>query len=233
MGLDSVEMLVNVEKAFGITISNFEAEKIATVGDIHTIVWRNVQGRQSMRCKSQQLYYKLRYILINKFQVERDDMEPDASLNDLFPKTNRRSLYRKLEKELQLKLPELTLPTLWTNSLIITGIILIPGTLVAALVLVNSFDYTRWLYLLPVLGIVLTLFFSNILDSVRTVFQPETVKTYVQKVLSLNYTTLTQESGINRKEMEIMINNIIAETVGLEMEVISPEKRLQDDLGID
>ncbi len=62
MGLDSVEILVNVENTFGITISNYEAEKIATVGDIHNVVWRNIQGRQSMRCRSQQLFYKLRYI---------------------------------------------------------------------------------------------------------------------------------------------------------------------------
>jgi len=233
MGLDSVEILVNVENAFGITISNFEAEKITTVGDIHTVVWRNVQGRQSMRCRSQQLFYKLRYLLINKFQVTSDKIELDASLNDIFPKANRRLLYRKLEKELQLQLPALVLPVAWSLALRITGVVLIAGMVVLALVLVNGFDNTRWLYGLPVLGIVLTLFFSNLLDPMRTAFQPETLKTYTQKVLSLNYATLMQESGINRKEMEIMINNIIAETVGVDMHVISPEKKLGDDLGID
>ncbi len=233
MGLDSVEILVNVENAFGITISNFEAEKITTVGDIHTVVWRSVQGRQSMRCRSQQLFYKLRYLLINKFRVAGEKIELDASLNEIFPKANRRLLYRKLEKELQLQLPPLVLTAAWRLVLTITGIVMIGGMLVLSLVLVNGFGHTPWLYGLPVLGIVGTLFFSNILDPMRTAFQPETVKDYTQKVLSLNYATLMQESGVNRKEMETLINNIIAETVGVDLHVISPEKKLQDDLGLD
>ncbi|OQP65939.1 hypothetical protein A3860_15225 [Niastella vici] len=233
MGLDSVEILVNVENAFGITISNFEAEKIATVGDIHSIVWRSVQGRQSMRCKSQQLYYKLRHILITKFRVHKDTIELNASLNEIFPLMNRRLLYRKLEKEVQLKLPPLVLPPVWENTLRITGFVLIAGTLACSLVMVRMFHYTSWLYLLPGLGIVLTIFFSNVLDGVRTVFTPATLKAYTQQVLSLNYATLIQQNGTNRKEVELIINNVIAETIGLELHEISPEKRLAYDLGID
>jgi acyl carrier protein len=233
MGLDSVEILVNVENAFGITISNYEAEKIVTVGDIHSVVWRNVQGRQSMRCKSQQLFYKLRYVLINKLKVPREVIEPDASLNKIFPKINRRPKYRKLQKEFRLKLPDLELPVVWTRVLIVTGVILIPGTLAFALVLIYGYGYTKWLYLLPGLGFISTVFISNVLDAVRTIFRPDKIKDFTHMVLSLNYGTLMQEKGINRVEMEIVINNIIAETIGLELQEISPEKSLTNDLGID
>ncbi len=233
MGLDSVEILVNVENAFGITISNYEAEKIVTVGDIHNVVWRNVQGRQSMRCRSQQLFYKLRYLLINKFQVPREAMEPEASLNDIFPKKNRRLKYHRLQKELQLKVPELVLPAGWSRFLMVTGVILIPGLLALALGLIYGYGYTRWLYLLPGLGIISTVFMSNILDAVRTEFKPDMVKAYTQMVLAINYGTLMTDKGVNRVEMEIIINNIIAETVGLDLQDISPEKSLTNDLGID
>jgi acyl carrier protein len=233
MGLDSVEILVNVENAFGITITNYEAEKIATVGDIHSIVWRSIQGRQSMRCKSQQLYYKLRHALITRLKVDKDAIELNASLNEIFPKVNRRLLYRRLEKQLQLKLPPLVLPKAWEIALRITGLVLIIGTIVSSLVLVSQFQYTPWLYVLPGLGILLTLFFSNLLDFVRIVFKPAVVKDYIQSVLSLNYATLIQQNGANRKEVELIINNVIAETIGLELHEIAPEKKLQDDLGID
>jgi acyl carrier protein len=233
MGLDSVEILVNVENAFGITISNYEAEKIATVGDIHNVVWRSIQGRQSMRCRSQQLFYKLRFILINKFKAPREAVELEASLNDIFPKTNRRLKYRKLQKELQLKLPELVLPPVWSRTLMITGLTLIPGMLILALVLINGYEYSRWLYLLPALGLIATIFFSNILDAVRTQFKPDNVRFYTQTVLALNYGTLMTDKGINRDEMEIIINNIIAETIGLELQEIEPQKSLTNDLGID
>ncbi|WP_208025607.1 acyl carrier protein [Niastella caeni] len=232
MGLDTVELVVNVEKAFGITIPDREAEKIITVGDFHAVVWRYVQGRQSMRCKSQQLYYKLRHALIHTFKVERNDIQLSASLNEIFPQTNRRLLYRKLERELQLKLPQLVLPATWANALNIAGIILIPGMLVWSLVLVKLYDYTSWLYLLPVLGIIGTIFLSNILDPVRTVFNPETVKAFTQLVLSQNYATLIQETGTNQKEVEMVINHLIADKSGLELHEITPEKSITNDLGM-
>jgi acyl carrier protein len=233
MGLDSVEILVNVENAFGITISNYEAEKISTVGDIHSLVWRSIQGRESMRCKSQQLFYKLRYTLISKFQIARDDIALKASLNDIFPKENRRLLYRKLAKELQMKLPALVLPAPWRNALVITGVLLVPGMLVYTLIMVKVFNYTSWLYVLPVLGILATRFISNILDSVRTVFEPALLNEYTRKVLSLNYATMIRDNDANRKEIEMVINQIIADQSGLEIHEITPEKRLGDDLGID
>jgi acyl carrier protein len=233
MGLDSVEIVVNVENAFGITISNYEAEKITTVGDIHNIVWRNIQGRQSMRCRSQQLFYKLRYTLINKYQVPREAIELDASLNNIFPKKNRRFKYHKLQKELQLKMPALVLPRIWARALFVMGTILIAGTLVVTLVLIYGYDRTRWLYLLPALGLLITIFISNILDAVRTKFEPETVKDYTKKLLSLNYGTLMQDKNLDRNEMEVLINNVIAETAGVELHEVKPGKSLTNDLGID
>jgi acyl carrier protein len=233
MGLDSVEILVKVENAFGITISNYEAEKIATVGDIHNLVWRTLQGRQSIRCKTQQLYYKFRYTLATKFNVPKDAIELDASLNEIFPATNRRLLYRKLEKEMQLQLPPLALSFGWVTVLRITGGVLIIGTLVISLVMVNRFNYTRWLYLLPVLGILLTNFFSNLLDAVRTVFWPDLLSDFTREVLKLNYSTLIQENGANQKEVEQVIDHIIADIAGVDIKEVTPEKHLGNDLGID
>lgn len=38
MGLDSVEIMVSVEKAFGIELTNEDARRMATVGDLYEIV---------------------------------------------------------------------------------------------------------------------------------------------------------------------------------------------------
>ncbi|MBO9199338.1 MULTISPECIES: acyl carrier protein [Niastella] len=233
MGLDSVEILVNVENAFGITISNYEAEKIATVGDIHNVVWRTLQGRQSMRCRTQQLFYKLRYTLATKFNIPKDVIELDASLNDIFPITNRRSLYRKLEKEMQVKLPPLVLVPIWSTVLKITGALLIIGTLVISLVMVNGFNYTRWLYVLPVLGILLINFFSSLLDSARTVFRPSFLADFARMILTLNYSTIIQENGTSQQEVEQVIDHIIADIAGVDIKEVTPEKHLGYDLGID
>ena len=45
MGLDSVDLLVQVEKHFGISISDIEAEKIITVQDFVNIVFSKILAK--------------------------------------------------------------------------------------------------------------------------------------------------------------------------------------------
>ena len=58
MGLDSVEILVEVEKTLGIEISDAEASKISTVGDFHESTWKHIQNKRPLadRCFSQMTF---------------------------------------------------------------------------------------------------------------------------------------------------------------------------------
>ena len=59
------------------------------------------------------------------------------------------------------------------------------------------------------------------------------IREFVQKTLALNFSTFLANEGTNRREMDSVINRIIAEMAGLELEEITPEKRIGDDLGIE
>jgi hypothetical protein len=90
MGLDSVEIVLEVEKAFGISIPDKEAEKILTVGDFHEAVWKHLDGNISDKCKSQLLFYNLRQSFTNTFNFPKKNLKTDSLLNDIFPELNRR-----------------------------------------------------------------------------------------------------------------------------------------------
>ena len=233
MGLDSIEILVKVEQTFGISIPDREAEKIITVGDFHDAVWKHLEGKYSDKCKTQLLFYRLRKSFFDSFQVERNDIRPDSSLNDIFPAERRREQYFNFAAANNITLPDLALAKPWDSFLTYFGIASIVGGLVLSLILIIFFDYTKWTLLIPVAGIVLTGFISGLLNPKRTVIEPSSLREFTEKLLSMNYAAIVKDNGINRKEVELVINHILVDLVGLEMADVAPEKKIHHDLGID
>lgn len=233
MGLDSVEILVKVENAFGIRIPDREAEQIITVGDFHETVWLHIADRHSDKCKSQQLFYSLRRSFADRFDFPSQEFKLNNVPEEIFPAANRRQIYLSFASTENLQLPELVLTKPWSMILESFGWATILGGLLTSIVLINFFDYSKWVLLIPVIGIVLTICLSDLLNPKRTVIEEPTIREFVQKALVLNFSTFLANEGTNRREMEAVINRIIAEMAGLELEEITPEKRIGDDLGIE
>jgi acyl carrier protein len=233
MGLDSVELLVKVENTFGIEIPGPEAEKILTVGDFHDAVWRHIAGKYSEKCKSQSLFYKLRKSSADEFGFSPENFTLEASPDIIFPKHNRRRAYSSFAKAINLKLPKLELTRPLARLLSLFGLFAILGGLAISIVLINFFDYSKSTLFIPVIGIALTVLLSNLLNPWRTVIEASTIRVFTEHTLSVNYAKLISDEGTNRKEMEMVINHIIAEMAGLNLEEVRPEKRIVADLGID
>ncbi len=233
MGLDSVEILVKVEKTFGIDIPNLEAEKIATVGDFHDAVWRHITNKQNTKCTTQLLFYRLRKAVIETFDYPKQQFHLEASVNDIFPKRNRRTTYLKFANDNKLKLPALVLPTAWSIFLTTIGITAIMGALILSIILINFFGYSKLMMLMPVAAVALTYFIAFLLTPKRTVVEPATVRRFVQQVMAINYASLNEGIGSNKKDVEVVINHIIADMAGLDINEVTPEKSITNDLGID
>jgi acyl carrier protein len=233
MGLDSVELLVEVEKTFRVEIPHDEAEQILTVGDFHNAVWRHLAGKYSEKCKSQSLFYKLRKSYADEFGFSPKEFTLEASPDIIFPKHDRRRAYSSFAKTISLKLPKLELTRPSARLLSLFGFLTILGGLAASIVLINFFDYSKRTWLIPVAGIALSILLSNLLDPWRTVIKATTIRAFTEHTLSLNYASLISDEGTNRKEMEMVINHIIAEMAGLDLGEVTPEKRIVADLGID
>ena len=232
MGLDSVELLLEVEKAFDIEIPDQEAALIMTVGDFHNAIWKHLYGKHSDKCQSQKFFYQLRRSFIDSFQFPKANFKLSTSLNDIFPENNRRQAYLKFANTLNVELPRLVLPKSWALFLNIIAVITIVGGLGLSVILINYLDYSKWTLLFSVIGIGITYLTSKILDAKRTVIEPSTVREFTQKTLSINYSAMIKENGVNKKDVESVINYIIADKSGLELDEITPEKKIGDDLGI-
>ncbi|MER0440535.1 hypothetical protein [Emticicia sp. W12TSBA100-4] len=233
MGLDSVDLLVKIEKTFSISISDHEAEEIETVGELHNAVWGKLDHQNKEKCISQSLFYKIRQYVFDNFKFQKKDFLLSTNLNDVFPKENRKDFYLKFSKNLNLEVPNLTLNESWGKFLNYFGVITILGGLLISAILIIVFDYTKWSLVSPILGIILTTIISKKLEPLRTTITPSFVLDFTPKIVSLNYSTLSQNTGISRIEMESIINYLIADAAGLEIHFITPDKKICHDLGID
>jgi acyl carrier protein len=87
MGLDLVELVMDVEDSFGITIADSDAEKIQTVGQLYQYVRQRLGQRSITPCPTATAFHRVRLALGDAGVARREDVRlhldltgwPDAS----------------------------------------------------------------------------------------------------------------------------------------------------------
>jgi len=77
MGLDTVELVLAVEKEFGIDIPDSDAGRIFTVGELHTFVISEL-GRIGRPLESGDVYEQLRALISHHLGVRPEAVVPEA-----------------------------------------------------------------------------------------------------------------------------------------------------------
>jgi hypothetical protein len=90
MGMDSVEIVMEVEEAFGIQIEDPEAEAVLTPGQLIDLVVSKLSITSSDECLTQRAFHLVRKFFISKWQTPRASIRPTVSLKTLVPRPKRR-----------------------------------------------------------------------------------------------------------------------------------------------
>ena len=106
MGLDSVELVLSVEEKFGIRIPDAECEQISTVQDFADSVYKRILINPTDKCLSQIIFYRIKKAF-QKLNLAKSEIRPDTQITDLLTQTDLKENWKQIEKELELKLPEL------------------------------------------------------------------------------------------------------------------------------
>jgi hypothetical protein len=110
-GPDPLELVMNVEEAFDITIPDEEAEKIHNVGQLYAYVLAKLPQPPSPGCVSSATFYRLRRALQELFAISRERIRLAARTEDLIPREGRPERWRRLAEALTPgRLPELRRP---------------------------------------------------------------------------------------------------------------------------
>lgn len=110
MGLDAVEMIMDIEDEFNISIPDEEAEKMRTINNLYEYVSkvydRDKDTRKVVPCASQHAFYKLRKALMEMTNAQRKSIRPDTDLKTYLHPENKMSFWDELKEKTNCKLPE-------------------------------------------------------------------------------------------------------------------------------
>jgi acyl carrier protein len=127
MGLDGVELVLGVEKAFSISISDEEAEAIRTPRQLTDLVVSRLAAARSSGCHSQIAFHRLRQGLVSVLGISRKAVTPESHWRQFLPISGRRRAWQALSRSVQLPLPALVRPS-WLVALVLSGSVF-PGAL--------------------------------------------------------------------------------------------------------
>jgi hypothetical protein len=127
MGLETVELVIRFEEAFGITISDEVANSMTTPRAVTDYIMTQVATADSSACLSQQAFYFLRRGFSNQLHLSRSAFHPDVSLQTLIPKETRKTVWHQLQTEMGPNvLPHLARP-LWLFYLLFVSTVFVSG----------------------------------------------------------------------------------------------------------
>src|SRR5436190_10770337 len=113
MGLESIEIIIEIEDEFGIKIPDKDAERILTVGGMAQYVEHRLHGTTTPLpetcCGTSRGFYALRRTMMTVLAVDRSAVRPRVKLNTIIPYSIRRQVWVDMERA-GLRAPPLATP---------------------------------------------------------------------------------------------------------------------------
>jgi hypothetical protein len=199
---DDVDVLYAIEEAFGVKISDVEALRCETVGQLFDIVSSklNISEARNLRCPTALAFFCLRAALRRMGYVQR--MTPKTDLSTIFRAHRAKGLHDSLSRETDLKLPALKLH---------------PATItVLALIMACGAAFSLWFgSWLPLLG-------SAVLAIILSFVLPKTIPQrtanlgdFAANCAAWNYGRLSEQAGgARRRDVWKAVTTIVRDSTG-------------------
>ncbi len=225
MGLDAVELIMECERAFGISIPDEDASKIVTVGDLYGIILKLTADRvEGPTRTSTSAFYRLRQGLV-ACGLDRDHILPTSRLKDLLPAEQRKVLWTQLAKATGIRLPKLVRPA-WVDYVMLAC---------AGVAGIAAWAYMRRVSLGLVAALSTLVLVRALTYSLCTDFPSacNTVEDLVYAVIGRKENAIVPPRQLGPRETWNVLRNIIADQLGVREDDIKPDTRFVQDLGVD
>lgn len=132
MGLDAVEIVMDVEDHFGISIRNAEAELVRTVGDLVTLIQSRIEAAHLARCPTLSAFLRLRSLVREVAADDHMRVLTKTRISDVLTSSQVRVLWKHLDKVLGTSPPRLRRPLILRKLLAGSVIVAIVAAVLSA-----------------------------------------------------------------------------------------------------
>lgn len=227
MGLDVVEMVMNVEDEFDVVIQLDDYGELRTVGDLSAYISQQRQVETS--CLHPAAFVRIRQALMNELGLSRKQIRPEADLDELFPVCQRRRQWASFESVLGLRIPALR-PSPDQRAFALAGMVCV--TVASALLAFLHPVFLLSIVLTPIFGI-LALALINTRFARSFSMHPTTVGGLTRSVASLNAMLLRDDihgTGVRDPGIWLRLRRVVSQSLGIPEAEIHPESRFVEDL---
>lgn len=226
MGLDGVELLMEVEETFGIAVTDEEATTARTPRMLIELVLSKLRIVRETTCLSQKAFYLLRRALMDHVGAARRAIRPDTPLHELIDTDQAGQLWPNLSRTLAVpRWPELVRPRLLVAGIhALTGIALV-ATFVRTLPL--SFQAA------VILGLA-----AAIVVEVAAFYVTRPWRTHVPDDMAsvrdvVPYAATSERIAQTREQVALIVKILVIEQFGLEEADYREDADFGRDLGMD
>jgi acyl carrier protein len=234
MGLDLVELVMEVEETFGFTIRDEDAANIRTAGELYDCVMAHFEGREQ-GCLSSFVFYRLRRAFMTVLGLARKDVHLSSELARVIP-SRRRKTWSDLQAAMGLRLPELVRPG-WVTAMTTTAGIAIVIAASIFLILATRVRTTGGaIALIVCIMCAVSYVLYQATRPFAVAFRPEfaTVGGLTKSILHHNYGVISDKwQRANAEEVWTTLRTLIVEQLGVRPEDVTKEASFVEDLRID
>ncbi|MFD1772129.1 acyl carrier protein [Sphingobacterium suaedae] len=209
---DINDLLIQIEKSFGIEFGDSELFYISTFGELCDHIVGKITYDSSNDCTSQQAFYKLRDAIVSTGQIDPKSISTNSSLMDLLPKERRRVQIKKWEQRLGFELNILR-PPYWLSTTLV-------------IILLASFVGFSNSWQVGLAGLVFAIAGFWFANKIANELDIQTVGQLVRKMTRENYLKSRRNpTTFNKNEIEKVLIDCFSNDLGIDKSKLTRESR--------
>ena len=202
--LENIEDLIpSIEKMYKINFKENELAELANFDEFCEKIVAKINLENVDNCTTQQAFYKLRKSIVDLGIAEKNELNTETKLKEIFPRKNRRKIVKSLEKNIGFELNLINPPQIISISLFIL-------ILVSIVFLFINFK-------IAILGIIISVLGFKLAYRFGKEIEMNSIRELVEKITTENYLNVRSDKNtINRKELKNVMTDWFADNLGIE-----------------